>query len=331
MQERLLKAYLDETPTFLLPFLETKEMQRLKGVGMNCGVEYTSMPFLRDLPASSRYSHSLGVALLSYRYSKGKKEALAGLFHDIASPCFAHSIDFLKGDHLKQEKTEEDTASILSHSQQTRELLAKENISLDDIVDYSRYQVCDNPTPGLSGDRLEYTLRNIYLYGIGDLSEIRQFCSDLCYLPNEKGEMELQFETLEIANRFGLLSIPTFQLYVSKEDRYAMEMLANLLRELLRLSIIEENDLMMEEDALIQKIHSSEEGKRLWNHYRSLNRVDAFPYPLEGAVQIATKIRYIDPFVKGRGRLSQLDMGFKEKIDSLKATDFSLYLKGSYE
>ncbi|MBQ4255932.1 MAG: HD domain-containing protein, partial [Bacilli bacterium] len=139
MQEKLLKAYLDEVPAFLEPFLSAKEMTRLKGVGMNCGVEYTSLPFFFALPKSDRFNHSLGVALLSYRYSQDKKAALAGLFHDIASPCFAHTIDFLKGDHAKQEKTEEGTFATIRDSQEIRAGLAKEGIALEEVTDYSLY------------------------------------------------------------------------------------------------------------------------------------------------------------------------------------------------
>ena len=302
-------------------------MIRLKGVGMNCGVEYTSLPFFSALPKSSRYDHSVGVALLSYRYSQDRKAALAGLFHDIASPCFAHTIDFLKGDHAKQEKTEEGTCSIIRDSETIRVGLAKEGIALEEVADYSRYSVCDNPSPKLSSDRLEYTLRNIYLFGYANLDKILRFCSDLALLPNEFGEMELQFEDLEIAAEFANLAYKTFGVYICKEDRFAMEELAKTIRRAIEAGLLKEGDLHSTEKTLINKLTSSLEGKALWNHYRDLKAVDVSPK----GFPILSKVRYIDPFVQGKGRLSKLDPSYGEKIDSLLSTDFSVCLEGRYE
>ena len=42
-----------------------------------------------------------------YKLTKDKKATLAGLFHDIATPSFKHCVDFLNGDYMTQESTED--------------------------------------------------------------------------------------------------------------------------------------------------------------------------------------------------------------------------------
>lgn len=88
-------------------------MQRLKDIGMNCGVEYTAFDFFSNIVPYSRYQHSIGVALIVYHFSHDLRQTVAGLLHDIATPVFAHTIDFYHQDHLKQESTELDTKKVI--------------------------------------------------------------------------------------------------------------------------------------------------------------------------------------------------------------------------
>lgn len=57
----------------------------------------------------TRYDHSLTFALLTWKCTKDKKATLAGMFHDIATPCFSHVIDYMNKDYENQESTEENT------------------------------------------------------------------------------------------------------------------------------------------------------------------------------------------------------------------------------
>ena len=50
---------------WLCEFAQAPAMQRLKGIGMNCGLEYTRFPIYRHLTKPySRYEHSIGTALI---------------------------------------------------------------------------------------------------------------------------------------------------------------------------------------------------------------------------------------------------------------------------
>ena len=76
----------DNPPGFLLEAAETPEMRRLQSIGMNCGCEYTAFPLFQRLREPySRFDHSVGVALIVWRFTSDVRQALAGLFHDIAT------------------------------------------------------------------------------------------------------------------------------------------------------------------------------------------------------------------------------------------------------
>ena len=93
------RIYHDEMPAFLLKCAETAVVGRLRGVGMNCGCEYTSFPRFRGLRPYSRFDHSMGVALIVWHFTGDRAQALAGLLHDVATPVFAHVVDFMRGDY----------------------------------------------------------------------------------------------------------------------------------------------------------------------------------------------------------------------------------------
>ena len=100
-------------PSFLQPYLETDAMQRLKGIDMNCGVQLTSFPLFVNRKTVNRYTHSLITALLAWHFTADDKQTLACLFHDIATPVFSHTVDFVNGDYMNQESTEAGIAEIL--------------------------------------------------------------------------------------------------------------------------------------------------------------------------------------------------------------------------
>lgn len=170
-------------PEFLNDYINTKEMQRLSYISVSCGTIYSK---LYDLGYYSSLSHSIGVALIIWHFTHDKKQTLAGLFHDIATPVFKHTIDFLNGDYMKQETTEKLTAKIIKNSTQIRALLKRDKIRLKEVVDYHIYPIADNETPKLSADRLEYTMSNaLIVYKCENLEKIREIYNSIDVLKEE--------------------------------------------------------------------------------------------------------------------------------------------------
>ena len=63
-----------------------------------------------------------------------------GLFHDIVTPVFKHCVDFLNDDYMKQESTEDLTTKIISESKEIMSLLRRDNILLEEVDDYHKFQ-----------------------------------------------------------------------------------------------------------------------------------------------------------------------------------------------
>ena len=189
--EDILSIYEKDIPVFLVESLLSPAMKRIEHVGMHCGMEYTSFPIYKDLAPYSRGFHSLGVALITYRFTKDRKQALAGLFHDIATPCFSHVIDFLHHDYKTQESTEEKTTSIIKNDPLIPVLLKRYQLSIEDVDNYHLYPIADNDSPRLSADRLEYTLSNFLNFSLTDYETVRKFYDNLTITKNEEVRMNL--------------------------------------------------------------------------------------------------------------------------------------------
>ena len=303
--------YHNEVPDFLRPFLAAPALRRLGGVGMNCGCEYTSFRRFYALPGYSRLDHSLGCALIVWHFTAERAPTLAALFHDAASPVFAHSVDFMRGDYLSQESTEEGLEALLKRDKAIADALAAGGLGWEQVVNYRLYPIADNPSPRLSSDRLEYTLGNALRYGLADEGTLQGYYNDITVAAAEDGAPELAFQTESAAAGFGRTALACSRIYVSEEDRYSMQRLSELLRDALTGSVLTPEDLYRTEPEVIARLEAHPLFRRRWRDFRGLREIlrgDEIP-PGEGRV-IPAKKRYINPLLAGRGRLADLDSDF---------------------
>lgn len=312
--------FFEPIPEFLLCGAQTPPMERLKNVGMNCGCEYTSFPRFSRCGPHSRFDHSLNVARIVWQFTRSPAQALAGLFHDISTPVFSHVVDFLRGDHLKQEATEAGTEELIANSPEIQALLRDLNLSTADVSDYHRYPVADNDAPRLSADRLEYTLGNLVQFGFGDTALAKSLYEDLERGANEDGETELVFRTPEKALSFADLALQCSKIYVSDEDRYAMQMLAELLARALKKGIFTEEDLMKTEPEIISLLRADPEFSPQWQIFCGYcDTISADAPGAEGQWRmIPAKKRAIDPYVKDQGRASSLFPAFGKALEEFR-------------
>ncbi len=302
----------EDIPMFLFDGMRGGEMSRLHGVGMNCGCEYTSFPLFRSIRKPyTRHDHSVGAALLTWRFTRDPAQAFAALFHDIATPCFAHVVDFMCGDYMRQESTEAKTRGIIADSECLQILLKHYGYATDDVADYHRYPIADNDSPRLSADRLEYTCGNLVNFGRRTEAEIKDMLDDLTVGKNEDNEDEIMFRSKEKAQNFAQGALEMGRIYVSDEDRFAMQALAVLLKEAIEAQIITMKDLWTEEDRIIQKLCADPEQRSRWEYFRGFREIVR---GREDGIRIPAKKRFIDPLVLGEGRVSALDAGFREAL-----------------
>lgn len=184
-----------EFPRWLNDYINTQELLSQKYISITCGTIYSNL-FESDFFFSS-LDHSVAVALIIWHFTHDKKQTLSGLFHDIATPAFKHCVDFLNGDYMTQESTEDLTTEIIKKSSEIVKLLKRDNIKISEIDDYHIYPIADNDTPRLSADRLEYSLSNaLFTYKLLDIESIKEIYNDIEIQKNSETEMEFYFHYL---------------------------------------------------------------------------------------------------------------------------------------
>ena len=135
-------------PEWLNEYINTKELLKQKYISITCGTIYSNL-FESEFFFSS-LDHSIAVVLIIWHFTHDKAKTLSGLFHDIATPVFKHCVDFLNGDYINQESTEDLTTEIIKNSSEIMNLLKRDNIKLNQVNDYHIYPIADNDTPKLS-------------------------------------------------------------------------------------------------------------------------------------------------------------------------------------
>ena len=283
-------------------------MQRLSGVGMTCGIEYSSLYSYEH--TNTVFAHSIGVALIVWRFTHDKKQTLAALFHDIANPAFKHVLDFINGDSETQESTEERTSQIIRNSRAIMRQLKRDGILAGEVSDYHLFPLADNDMPGLAADRLEYTLSNgLFLYGAWDIDQVRRFSDNLTVLKNENNIDELGFRDLDVARDFTMNSLPMFEDYRSNNARAIMQFYADIIKSMELHDYLTIDDLYtMNEREIIDWILSCGD-KTISNAFREFQRATSVygsnamkkdRYCTSGK----TKNRYIVPLVASEDETS---------------------------
>ena len=319
-------------PDVLNDIANTPEMLRLSDIGMHCGCEYTSVPiYSRAAAPYSRLTHSIGVAGIVWHFTHDIKQAVAGLLHDIATPVFAHTIDFMNNDHMTQESTEEKTLAFIKDSESIMALLERHSISVEEVSDYHIYPIADNDTPMLSADRLEYTFGNISTIFNEPLSLIEELYSDLSIGENELGKPELCFLTYDKALEFTRLALRNSYFYVTDSDRFSMQYLSDIIRNALGAGILVPDDLFATERDVIGKLKAAGGSRNAWDIHSRISKVSTSPAVLcdRYCVNVSAKKRYIDPLVMtgiGCKRLSDIDAGIGAGIQAFLDLDFNYWL-----
>ena len=268
-------------PTFIKKYLDVPSLTRLKNVGYFCGMDYASKNIYNFKEYITRYDHSLSTALLTFKLTKNKIETLAALFHDIATPCFSHVIDYMNKDYENQESTEEYTSEIIKQDHKLQDYLKEDKINIEDIINFKKYSIVDNSRPKLCADRLD----GIILNGIAwakniNESDIKEIVSDLKVYDNEDKEKELGFKTEAIALKTIKINEEIEKLYHSSEDNYMMELLADITRISIENKIITYKDLYyLDEPNLFQKIKASkvEKLKSLMDKFENIKKEEIPP------------------------------------------------------
>ena len=284
---------------FINKYLSDPYLKRLKNIGYFCGMDYASKDIYDFSEYISRYDHSLTVALLTYKLTKNKTMTIAGLYHDIATPCFSHVIDYMNKDYINQESTEDMTRSILEKDSYLQRLLKEDNIRLEDIINYKDLSVVDNNRPKLCADRLDAIILNSMGW-IKNITEedIKEIIDNLTVYFNEEEQLEMGFKDIKVAQKAVYYNDVINNAMHSKEDIYMMQLLADIVRYALNRNYINITDLYVKsETELINDLNEIDDEFIKDSLYKFEN-ITKEEIPNDGLVEV--KDRNLKPLVRSR-------------------------------
>ncbi len=265
-----------EIPEFLKKYLNLTILTRLKHITYFCGMDYASKSIYNFKYYITRYDHSISTALITWRYTKDKKMTLAALFHDIATPVFSHTIDFMHEDYVTQETTEEKTETILENSKELLNLLKEDNLIINEIKDIKKYSIVDNKRPKMCADRLD----GIILMGLAwsktlDIKEVPAILNNIKIFTNLDNELELGFISEDIVKKIININNKIDELATTKEDKFEMNLLANITKYLINKNLIIEDDLYILKESEVLNIAANlakkdQEFNKMWQSFRTI-------------------------------------------------------------
>ena len=320
----------NDYPSFLDEYISLPIMQRLSGVGLLCGTDWT--PLFNNSFFYSRLDHSIGVALIVWNFTHDKKQTLSGLFHDISTPAFSHVTDFRNDDALTQESTEALTSKMINEDIDLSAKLFKDGIYKYEVDDYHKYPIADNDIPGLSADRLEYMFPSgASLCDAWTLEEIEGIYKSIKVLTNEKGLCELGFSCTESAVEYVRKFCDISMILQRNEDKVSMQLMADIITRAISCGLIAENELYaMDESYIIEcfdnmlKKDVDAVFKRLYKTFRGMKEIVRSDSQISKmyCVNVAVKRRYVDPLVECSNgearRISSMDKEAHSIIESFK-------------
>ena len=105
-------------------------------------------------------------------------------------------------------------------------------------------------------------------------------------------------------------------------------MLSELLGRAIRGGILSETDLMGTEKALIAKLRSDPQYAMEWKRFRAMKQMveEEELAPMELRRIVPAKKRCMDPFVRDKGRLSQICEPFAEELEKFREQDQSHWI-----
>ena len=313
-------------PEWLNEYIDTKELLSQQYISITCGTIYSDL-FESDFFFSS-LDHSVAVALIVWHFTHDRKQTLSGLFHDIATPAFKHCVDFLNGDYMAQESTEDLTTEMIKNSKEIMALLKRDKINVEEVDNYHLYPIADNDTPKLSADRLEYSLSNaLFTYKLLDFESIKEIYDNIEIQSNEENEIELGFKTKKIARNFVKVTSRLSVIYREDRTRYSMQLLADILKRLSNENKISKKDLYELKESDVISIIENSKYNNIFNIWKNAKKVKISKEEPKDVYYVhhGAKVRYIDPLFNGK-RISKCCKIANRFIENNLAYDMNNYV-----
>lgn len=300
-------------PKFIDKYLKTKTLNRLKYVTQFCGCDYTKL--YSPLFLYTRYHHSLVVAHMTWHFTHDKNSTIAALLHDVGTPCFAHTIDYVFGDYINQESSEKNIIDVIKKDKELLKCLEEDEIILKDLNDLTKYEILENKSPRLCTDRLDGVLHTCYIWlHTHKLEEIEKVYNDLTILINEDGKKEIGFQSAEVALQF-VQMVQNYATALQKnENKYTMKYISELIKKAVEENILTINDLYKKKESeivsILEKTFSS------WCFFNEAEVViKTNRKPKQFFVSLDTKKRNVVPLIFSKSENKRINIVLKKAQD----------------
>lgn len=238
-----LNIFIDNNyPDFIDKYLTTNTLNRLKHITQFCGCDYTNL--YSPLFKYTRFDHSLVVAHMTWHFTHDKKETIMALLHDVGTPCFAHCIDYVFEDYINQESSEKSITEIISKDKKIQNFLKKDNLSIKDLEDYSKFHILENKSPKLCTDRLDGVLHTCYIWlHTHSLEQIKEVYDNMTILINEEGNPEIGFSDIEVSEKFASMVYNYAKELQGNTDKFVMKYISEVVKLSVKRKIVSLEDL----------------------------------------------------------------------------------------
>jgi len=306
----------------VLEIINSPEMQRLKGIDQ---MGYFEVCFPGT--AHSRFEHSVGDYLLLKKYGAPIEEQIAGLIHDVSHSVFSHAGDFYfsNGSSEKQDHQDNSFESYVRNSSLPK-ILEKHDFDLEYILDDKNFPLKENNLPDICSDRIDYSLRDGFIFSIADKNDVQYFLNNLKIENNQWIFSDFEsaqkyakyFKALNDKQYSGIISVMTFK------------SVGDYIKHAIFKKYISLEDLYTTDDAVLLKIskHLKEDSKLQKLFDRMNNKVKFKNDSTDFEEHVFCKSRVIDPLCHHDEkimRVSEINLDWKKVIkEEMKPKEYFL-------
>lgn len=295
--DKYLSIFLEDgIPDFLIKYLQTKTLIRMKFTTQFCGADYTNLYSPSFL--YTRFDHSLTSALMTWHFTHDKKETIKALLHDVGTPCFAHVIDYVFGDYVKQESSERKLSDIINSDDELVECLKSDGIDPHELDDLSDCHILENHHPNLCVDRLDGVLHTCYIWlHTHPFSMIKRLYDNIAVLENESGLPEIGFKDIPYAEEFvSLVNVYARELQ-SNRDKYVMAYIAEVVKSSFERQLMTLDDLYQKRERELVEMFARE--FKTWKNFANAKEISLSETKPDGFfVSLDVKKRNTIPLVR---------------------------------
>ncbi len=284
--------------------LLSSPVQRLKRIHQG-GASYLVNPKWNI----TRYEHSVGVMLLVKKLGGSMEEQIAALLHDVSHTAFSHVIDFVL--ERKNEDYHEMIFQSIVEKSIIPDILTKHGYNSQEVFQWEKWQLLEQQLPALCADRIDYTLRDMLIYGYVTKEEVNNFLNSLTVANGE-----ICIRSLSMAEWFTELYYKeTIDFFLHPLNAYAYHGLVQALRRAVEKKFLTLGDFLMDDDTVWKKLNQCEDQEIL----ELVKHLHPGVYVIEDDLQFdiiykGGKARIIDPPVLLHNEKTASGSSLSEKI-----------------